>query len=201
MSNDGYHKQFPIVVNNFEDLEELLIMKLLEYRNDPSFNFDQNIKIVRCLLDRSNIFSDPVDGVSNGADFIEKAVINNDIELCKILFDLGAKFNFTKDYHNIYQPHGLFSLFSYVGSPEMIKLLLDYGVEMTKDDINVNKFLKEYLEEYKRVQQRLSLVRALETFGTDFDTIRKLGKTYTKYQKGKGKSNKKKEKTKRKVNS
>ena len=37
--------KFPIESNSIEDLEENLIMKLLEHRNNPSMNFDQNIKI------------------------------------------------------------------------------------------------------------------------------------------------------------
>ena len=72
--------QFPIESHSIEDLEENLIMKLLEHRNNPSMNFDQNIKMVRCLLERSpdNMFANP--GVSrdrregNGVQFIRKAV-------------------------------------------------------------------------------------------------------------------------------
>ena len=69
------YKNFPIVIHNFEDLEDHLIMKLLEYRNLFD-DFDQNIKLVRCLLERSNIFRKQS---FTGEKFMEKAVRNNDI--------------------------------------------------------------------------------------------------------------------------
>ena len=162
------YKNFPIVIHNFEDLEDHLIMKLLEYRNLFD-DFDQNIKLVRCLLERSNIFGKPS---FNGKEFMEKAVRNNDIELCKMLFDLGANFNFTKERLSSSSYSGTFTLFTYAKSPEMIESLLDYGVKITENDIKINKFLKEYLEIQKR-KQRLSLARVLEKFGPDFDTIKK----------------------------
>ena len=187
------YKNFPIVIHNFEDLEDHLIMKLLEYRNLFD-DFDQNIKLVRCLLERSNIFGKPS---FNGKEFMEKAVRNNDIELCKMLFDLGANFNFTKERLSSSSYSGTFTLFTYAKSPEMIESLLDCGVKITENDIKMNKFLKEYLEIQKR-KQRLSLARVLETFGPDFDTIKKVGETYTKSQKGgKKKRSKKNKKTKK----
>ena len=116
--------QFPIESHSIEDLEENLIMKLLEHRNNPSMNFDQNIKMVRCLLERSNMFANP--GVSrdrregNGVQFIRNAVRSNSIELCKILFDLGANFNYGHD------------MLEFARTPEMIELLINNGFYINK---------------------------------------------------------------------
>ena len=134
--------KFPIESHSIEDLEENLIMKLLEHRNNPSMNFDQNIKMVRCLLERSpdNMFSNP--GVSrssdwrregNGVQFIRNAVRSNSIELCKILFDLGADFNYGHD------------MLEFAKTPEMIELLLNNGVKMTQKNIRRNYWLRKYL--------------------------------------------------------
>ena len=142
--------KFPIESNSIEDLEENLIMKLLEHRNNPSMNFDQNIKMVRCLLERSpdNMFSNP--GVSrssdwrregNGVQFIRNAVRSNSIELCKILFDLGADFNYGHD------------MLEYAKTPEMIELLLNNGVKMTQKNIRKNYWLGKYLEDANKRQK------------------------------------------------
>lgn len=224
MSLDGYYKRFPIVVRNIEELEEHLIMKLLENRNEPYLNYYQDpIKSVSCLLERSKIFSDPVGNDYIGANFITKAVINKDIELCKVLHGLGANFNFTRKVYNRNdnpRDDKQYSLFSYAKTPGMIELLLNYRVEMTEDDFTVNKYLREYLETLKS-KQRLSLARVLKKYGkdldfdmmgevgekyketqgadSDIDTMIKLGETYKKdtQKAGKSKYSKKKKKTKR----
>lgn len=101
----------------------------------------------------------------------------------------------------------------------MIELLLNYRVEMTEDDFNVNKYLREYLETLKS-KQRLSLARVLKKYGkdldfdmmgevgekyketqgadSDIDTMVKLGETYKKETQKAGKSKYSKKKKKRK---
>tara|TARA_Y100000591_G_scaffold298549_1_gene290439 strand:+ start:502 stop:1119 length:618 start_codon:yes stop_codon:yes gene_type:complete len=202
---------YPFLVYTFDDLKIHLLYEALNHRN---------LNLVRCLLNEgTKIFIDPENPdrrFGGGYELLRDAVKNNDFELLNILIENGVNLNFKLEKmqwdttnrtarENAEKTHPLgwkktgfyYGLFSYVNSPEMIELLLDYGVEMTEEDIKDNKFLKEYLE-YKRVQQRLSLARALETFGTDFDTMRKLGETYTKYQKGKGKYSKKRKQKKSK---
>ena len=163
--------QFPIESNSIEDLEENLIMKLLEHRNDPSMNFDQNIKMVRCLLERSpdNMFSNP--GVSrssdwrregNGVQFIRKAVRNNSIELCKILFDLGANFNYGHD------------MLEFAQTPEMIELLLKNGVKMTQENIDRNFRLKWYLKDANKRQKAYQQLSSAQ-LPTEYEASRLIG--------------------------
>ena len=160
--------QFPIESNSIEDLEENLIMKLLEHRNNPSMNFDQNIKMVRCLLERSpdNMFANP--GVSrdrregNGVQFIRKAVRNNSIELCKILFDLGANFNYGHD------------MLEFAQTPEMIELLLNNGVKMTQKNIRRNYWLGKYIEDANKRQKAYQQLSSAQ-LPTEYEASRLIG--------------------------
>ena len=163
--------QFPIESNSIEDLEENLIMKLLEHRNNPSMNFDQNIKMVRCLLERSpdNMFSNP--GVSrasdwrregNGVQFIRNAVRSNSIELCKILFDLGANFNYGHD------------MLEFAQTPEMIELLLNNGVKMTQKNIRRNYWLRKYLEDANKRQKAYQQLSSAQ-LPTEYEASRLIG--------------------------
>ena len=160
--------QFPIESHSIEDLEENLIMKLLEHRNNPSMNFDQNIKMVRCLLERSpdNMFANP--GVSrdrregNGVQFIRKAVRNNSIELCKILFDLGANFNYGHD------------MLEFAQTPEMIELLLNNGVKMTQKNIRRNYWLGKYIEDANKRQKAYQQLSSAQ-LPTEYEASRLIG--------------------------
>ena len=161
--------KFPIESNSIEDLEENLIMKLLEHRNNPSMNFDQNIKMVRCLLERSNMFANP--GISrssdwrregNGVRFIRRAVRTNSIELCKILFELGANFNYG---HNILE---------FAQTPEMIELLLNNGVKMTQKNIDRNFELEWYLRDANKRQKAYQQLSSAQ-LPTEYEASRLIG--------------------------
>ena len=158
--------KFPIESDSIEDLEENLIMKLLEHRNDPSMNFDQNIKIVRCLLERSDMFSNPgasrglVEG--NGARFIRRAVRTNQIELCKILFELGANFNYGHE------------MLEFAQTPEMIELLLKNGVKMTQENIDGNFRLKWYLRDANKRQKAYQQLSSAQ-LPTEYEASRLIG--------------------------
>ena len=161
--------KFPIESHSIEDLEENLIMKLLEHRNNPSMNFDQNIKMVRCLLERSNMFANP--GVSrssdwrregNGVQFIRNAVRSNSIELCKILFDLGADFNYGHD------------MLEFAKTPEMIELLLNNGVKMTQKNIRRNYWLGKYIEDANKRQKAYQQLSSAH-LPTEYEASRLIG--------------------------
>ena len=66
---------------------------------------------------------------------------DNSIELCKILFDLGANFNYGHD------------MLEFAQTPEMIELLLKNGVKMTQENIDRNFRLKNYLKHANKRQK------------------------------------------------
>ena len=174
----------------YKEMKDNLLLRALKYRD---------LNLVRCLLDEgAEVFIDP-GGEALGhhdpvgyklrrgrdEELLREAVINNDIELCEILMKIGANFNYklekkerkvrgTSRLRGIvykWDKTGIYyGLFSYVNTPEMIELLLKYGVEITQEDINTNEFLKEYLEREKAYQQ-LSSAR----LPIDYEVSKKIG--------------------------